>query len=297
MQKISIFFFILFFISVKISDEINAQTNSINLLWNKGEKVKYELVENIPDYDSLINWTTGKVISQIDNLMSESPVNYGRYVDNNYSEVRDELRQKLIKAMGYVRISDIFLLKDYYTMKSDVRYEIIAHADRAFYYPAIQQSGHFLGLVELNLYGKEGIAGIFYRDIEKVALTNYVQKDSKNMEYFDGLIIDTMTYKEFNPSIQMRIYDEDGILLYGPETVDKDALENYGVCEYTTSLSYAYNSPRSGTHIFYTIPYSITGRMNTYLVLNKKDAARLFANPRTVKFLNQSRVVIVKSPQ
>ncbi len=276
---------------------IFTQTIKISQLWNKGEKTKNELVEEIPEYDSFINWTTGKVISEINIPMDEGAVNYGRYIDNNNSMVRDDLRQKLIKAMGYVRISDIFLLKDYYSMKSDVRYEIITHADRAFYYPAVQKENQFLSMVELSLYGKNGIANIFYRDLEKVELTNYIQNDSKDLEYYDGLIIDTITYKEFNPSIQMRIFDEDGVLLYGPETVAKDALEKYGVCEYTTSLNYAFNSPRSGKRVFYTIPFDITGRMNTYFVLNNKDAARLFANPRTVRFLNQSRVVVVKSPQ
>jgi hypothetical protein len=265
--------------------------------WDKNDKTKFELVDEVPEYNSIINWTAGKVHTEVYVPAGEVSPNVGKYINNNYTQVKDELRQNLIKAMGYVRISDIFLLKDYYTMKSDVRYEIISYVDRAFYYPVVQKPGKFVGVVELPLFGKGGLANIFYRDIERVELTNYIQYNSRDQEYFEGLIIDTMGFNEFRPSLNMRIYDEDGVLLYGPETIDKTALEKSGVCEYTTSLVHAFNSPRCGSHVFYTLPFSLKGRMSTSFVLNNKDAARLFANPRTVSFLNQSRVIVVKSPQ
>ena len=245
----------------------------------------------------MIDWSGGKVHTEVKIPAGDTIPNIGKYLNNNTALIKDELRQNLIKAMGYVRISDIFLLKDYYAMKSDIRYEIISYADRAFYYPMLEKGGNYTGMVELNLYGKDGIAGIFFRDLERITPTNYIREDSQDLEYFDGLIIDMINYKEFNPSIQLRIYDQDDNLLYGPETVDKDALEKQGVCEYTATLKQAFNSPRSGSHIFYITPYEIKGRMNTYIVLNNKDAARLFASPRTVKLLNQGRVVVVKPPQ
>ncbi len=284
---------ILLFISTQIFQA--AQRNKSDY-WDKEEKQKIDLVEEVPDYNSIIDWTTGKVRTEVSITINEENPNIGKIVNNYDSLIKDELRQNLIKAMGYVRISDLYLLKDYYSIKSDVRYEIISYADRAVYYPMIQKGKTVLGMVELSLFGKNGIANIFFRDFEKKELTNYVQSETKEVEYFDGLIIDTLTYKDFNPSIQMRIFDEDGILLYGPETVDKIYLEKYGVCEYTTSLNYAFQSPRCGERIFYTIPYDITGKMNTSFILNNKDAARLFASPKTIKNINQSQVIVVKSP-
>ena len=178
-------------------------------------------------------------------------------------------------------------------MKNEIRYEIIANSDRAFYYPPTLLKNRFLGIVELNLFGKNGIANIFYRDVDKILVTNYVQLELKNMEYFDSLVLDTIVHESFKPSIKMRIFDQDGVLLYGPETVEKEPLENLGVCEYTTSLLQAFNSSRTGKRIFYIVPYSIRGKMNTDFVLHNKDAARLFANPKTMKFINQSRVIVV----
>lgn len=261
---------------------------------SKTDKNSAALIEEIPAYNSFINWTAGEVQTAVDMPMTEVSPNLGKTINRNYATIKDELRLNLIKAIGFVRISDIFQLKEYYSIKSDVRYEIVSKVDRAFYYPAVMANGKYSGRVKLDLYGKDGIASLFFRDIERIKPTNYVGEDKKDMEYFDGLILDMVSYPQFNPSIQMRIYDEDGNLLYGPETVNKDALEKTGVCEYTTSLSNAFVSPRSGHRVFYAIPFDIKGRMNTYIVLKNSDAARLFANPRTARYLNLSHVVVVK---
>ncbi len=270
--------------------------NTATETWNSASNSKSDLVENIPDYNSIIDWTAGIVRTEISIDIKEDSPNIGKIINDYESQVRDELRQNLIKAMGYVRVSDLYLLKDYYSIKNDVRYEIISYADKAVYYPMIEKEKTVYGIAELSIFGKNGIAAVFFRDLEKKELTNYVQPETKDTEYFDGLIIDTLSYKEFNPSIQMRIFDEDGILLYGPETVDKSYLEKLGICEYTTSLYNAFISPRSGERVFYTIPFSLTGKMNTSFVLNNQDAARLFANPKSVKKINESQVIVVKSP-
>lgn len=264
--------------------------------WDIDKNMKGDLIENVPEYNSIIDWTTGKVRTEVSISIQENNPNIGKIVNDYESQIRDELRQNLIKAMGYVRVSDLYLLKDYYSIKNDVRYEIISYADKAVYYPMIEKNRTVFGVAELKIFGHEGIADVFFRDLEKKNLTNYIQTESIQPEYFEGLIIDTLSYTEFKPSIQMRIFDEDGVLLYGPETVDKESLEKYGICEYTTSLNYAFMSPRCGERVFYTIPYSLTGKMNTGFILNNQDAARLFANPRTVSNIDQSRVIVVKSP-
>jgi hypothetical protein len=260
--------------------------------------LKNDLIEKVPEYSSIIDWTAGIVRTEISIPITEDSPNIGKIINDYESQLRDELHQNLIKAMGYVRVSDLYLLKDYYSIKSDVRYEIISYADKAVYYPMIEKGKTVSGVAELSIFGKNGIASVFFRDLEKRELTNYIQPESESadIEYFDGLIIDTLSFGEFNPSIQMRIFDEDGILLYGPETVEGPYLEKYGICEYTTSLNQAFNSPRCGERVFYTIPFSLSGKMNTSFVLNNQDAARLFANPKTVKKINQSRVIVVKSP-
>lgn len=266
---------------------------NLDRIWKPGLDDRSELVEAIPEYQSTINWSTGKVRTEVDLPASRVIPNIGKYMNNYSTEVREELRQNLIKAMGYVRVSDLFLLKDYYSMKNELRYEIIAFSDRAFYYPPIETKGRFRGIVELGLFGKSGLANLFYRDIDKAPLTNYIQSETGGMEYFDSIVIDTVVHDGFQPSIAMRIWDQDGVLLYGPETVDREALEEKGICEYTTSLTSALSSKRAGTKMFYIVPYALKGRMQTDFVLHNRDAARLFANPQTLKQIRQARVIVV----
>ncbi|OHD61998.1 MAG: hypothetical protein A2014_04575 [Spirochaetes bacterium GWF1_49_6] len=264
-----------------------------NFFWTKNEITSHELVEKIDTYNSMINWTTGKVRTEIALTIKLGNPNIGQLFSAYSEEIREQLRQNLIKALGYLRISAIFSLKDYYSQKNDIRFEIIDRVDSAFYYPPVQKNNQFHGIAELNLYGKDGLATLFYRDIEGVALpTNY--PSSSSSEYYDSIIIDTLIFKEFNPSIEMRIYDQDGRLLYGPEIVDKKVLNEKGICEFTTSLSYAFKSQRSGTKILYIMPIEVKGKSGTDLIIHNDDAAKIMANPLSVKALKQAQIVVVK---
>lgn len=268
---------------------------SEKFLWDPNDLKSGDLTESIDAYQTVINWSTGKIITETSEKLTYSDPNIGRQLKNLNIDIRSELRQNMIKALAFVRISDMFLLRDYYSLKSGVRFEIIATVDNAFFYPPVNRSGSFLGVGELNLYGKQGLARIFYRDIKRVKVTKYIQNPPpKGLESFDTLVLDTLIFKEFNPSIQMRIYDQDGTLIYGPETMDPTALKKHGVCYYTTSLSRAFSSPRGGKKFFYVIPYDIRGKMKTDFVLHNGDAARLLAHPDTIKALRQGHVIVVR---
>lgn len=272
-------------------------SNDVNqiFVWDERQIQSYELIEDIPDFSSYINWTTGKVRTQISIPFKYGNPNIGELINNYAAEMKALLRQNMIKALAYLRISDIFSLKDYYSQKSAIRFEIIDRVDSATFYPPLQKGNYFSGIVELNLYGKKGLATLFYRDIENLSIpTKYLQAETTTKEYYDSLIIDTIIYKDFKPSIQFRIYDTDGNLIYGPEIVDKQILNNEGICEYTTSLTHAFNSKRTGNKIFYLIPYAIKGKMKTDVVIHKEDAAQLLANPKTLEYLKKVKVVVVK---
>lgn len=255
----------------------------------------HELLEEIADYDSVINWSTGKVLTEATLSISYDDANIGRQFSKYTAEINTELKQKMLDALGYLRISDLYLLKDYYNRQSDLRYEIVATAENAFFYPPIIDEDECYGLVQLDLFGEEGLANLFYRDLYKSEQDTYLIEDiDEDTDYFDGLIIDMIACPEFMPSIQMRILDEDGNVLYGPETVVEDKLTELGVCEFTTSLRYAFSSDRVGNQIYYVMPLEVTGMYSNEIVLDNADAARLFSNPLTLSNLNQSQVIIVK---
>lgn len=295
LRKLSILLCILFVAASAYALPTETAELKEDFLWNSAERQSYEFAELIPAYNSYINWTTGKVRSELTIPLKYTDPNIGRLLNNYASEMRESLRQNLVKALGSLRIYDIFMLKDYYSRKSDIRFEIIAKVDAAFYYPPLQKNNQYLGIVELDLYGKNGLANLFYRDIERIKPPmKYLAMNQSEDAYYDTIIVDTILFNEFQPSIGMRIYDEDGNLLYGPETVDRTTLEEIGVCEFTSSLSYAFRSTRCGKNIFYIIPSAITGKMNTDIVINNEDAARLLGNAKSWDYLNQSKVIVVK---
>lgn len=275
---------------------LSSSMSDTELFWKKFAPAPQDLIEEIPEYSSSINWSSGKILTMVSLEQEFTSPNISTVMHHYEEAIRDELRQNLLKAMGSLRISELFLLRDYFSMKNELRTEIVAQSDRAFFYPATLARGNFYGMVELPLYGRNGLANLFYRNIEKIKVTNYIQENNPNLEYFDSLILDTTGYPQYKPSLQTRIYDQDGNLLYGPETVDSVWLEKQGVCGFTMSLERAFQSGRTGSHIYYLIPYSLKGRMNTDFVLHNKDAARLMANPRTIKFLSQGRVMVVVQP-
>jgi len=269
--------------------------NRTYFLWENAARTNTDLIESIPDYNSAINWSQGKVRTEVHIPVGPGSPNIGRYFSENNNIIRDQLQQELTRAIGYIRISDVYLLKDYYNSRNDLQGDIIYSIDNAFYFPIVQRGDEFVGVAEMNFFGPAGLSEIFSRSLIHADNTNYLKISENPSNAYDGLIIDTGSL-DYNPSMQMRIYDENGVLLYGPETIDRGILLKEGVCEYTTSLAKAFSSPRSGNNAFYTLPFSITGNMNCDFVINNEDAAIIFGNPSTLKAINSGNVVVVKNP-
>jgi hypothetical protein len=267
---------------------------SIDFFWDSEKASANEVIQKIPSSTSAINWTEGKVRCEIripytDNA---SP-NIGKTLAQIGSEIRTQLRSQLIKAMGYVRVSDIFLLRDYYSLQNQIRNELLETVEHAFYYPLVQEKGFMKGVAELDFYGENGIAPVFFRDMSKVSLTNFIQ-NSRDLLWYDTIIVDTFLYPEFLPSLHFRIYDTEGNLIYGPEVVSESVLQKKGVCRYVASLSAAFQREERGSKIFYVVPVGMRGKTPTEIIISKNDARKLLANAKTHETLRAGRVLVVK---
>ncbi len=280
---------------LSLTCRVTAATLDNSIMWEKGQDENFELTEKLERHSTIFNWTKGKIITELSLPVEHTDPNLGRQTSTQHSQIKKELKQNLINSLGALRISDLFQLKDYYNLKSDIRYEIIARTDQAFYYPPVEKKGMLYGKMELNIFGKDGIANLFYRSVDRQKLTKYSEENGPRVqEDFDTLILDTVSFPDFQPSINLRIFDQDGTLIYGPEIVEQTALFSKGICEYTTSLRYAFESPRCGEKVFYLIPFNIKGKMKTDLILHNEDAARLLANPKSMDILRQAKVIVVK---
>jgi len=262
--------------------------------WDIEKAKKTELLQPFPQYGSVINWTQGKIRSEVRVPFSpNSSPNIGKTRAQVESEVRSELRERLVKTMGYLQISDLFLLRDYYSLQSELRNELLETVNRALYYPLVQEGRFVKGVAELDFFGTGGIARVFFRDMSRVSLEEYIQKQ-RDLPWYDGVIVDMFLYPQFLPSFSFRIYDEDDHLIYGPEVVSETTLMREGVCGYVASLEAAFESPRLGKKIFYVVPIAVRGRNPTEVVVSRRDAKKLLANKKTHEALLDGRVIVVK---
>ncbi|URA10984.1 hypothetical protein [Thermospira aquatica] len=267
---------------------------SVDFFWDIQKAKSVEVVQSIPEYQSFINWTQGKIRSEVKlPYTPNADANIGKTRAKIESEIREELRERLMKTMGYIQISDIFLLRDYYSLQTQIRNELIEAANHAFYYPLVQEKGFMKGMAELDFFGPKGIAQIFFRDRNRISLSNYI-RNQRDILWYDGIVIDVFLYPQFLPSLQFRVYDEDDNLIYGPEVVDDTVLMERGVCQYVASLVAAFQSQRIGNRIFYVVPIAIKGRNPTEVVISRRDARKLLAHAQTHNALRSARVVVVK---
>ncbi len=251
------------------------------------------LIENIDSLGAKLDWTRG--IIQLEAKVGYNPTtpNIGKLYDEIKNEIDEELRSKIIKVLCRTKLSQTYYIGDFYNAKKDFKYEIANFVENSIFFPSIKEKNEYKGIVELPLYGEKSIVDIFFKNIQKIEPNNYID-ESRDLEYFDTLIIDLTPFSDFSPSIAPRIYDENNLLIYGPETVNYQIFRKNGLCLYTKSLSYALSSERCGKRIFYTIPKMVTGELKTDLVIFNEDAKKLLANRKTLNHLKNCNVIIVK---
>ncbi|MEJ5284668.1 MAG: hypothetical protein WHS77_06405 [Brevinematales bacterium] len=251
------------------------------------------LIENISSIDAEIDWTDGVIRIKASIPYTPRTQNIGRLFNEINNDISENLKGKILKALGVVKVSDNYYIKDYYNAYSDKRYQITEFVEKTVFYPTVKDKNEYKGSAELKLFDKESIVDIFFQNIKKVEPTNYLDL-SKDLEYYDTLVIDLSPYPDFSPSLAPRIYDEDGNLVFGPETVDYEIFKKTGLCFYTKTLSSAFSSPRTGKRIFYTMPKMIKGELNTDIVIFNEDAKKLLSNRKTLSYLKNCNVIIVK---
>ncbi|MCX7821137.1 MAG: hypothetical protein N2258_05615 [Brevinematales bacterium] len=257
------------------------------------ETTTKNLIENVSSIDAEIDWTEGVVRINTKIPYTPKTQNIGRIFDEINNEINDNLKSKVIKVLGGIKVADNYFVKDYYNAYTEKRYKLLEFVEKTVFYPSVKKNSEYQGSAELPLYGKDSIIDIFFQNLKKVEPTNYIDF-SKDLEYYDSVVIDLSPYPDFSPSLAPRIYDEDGVLVFGPETVDYEIFKKTGLCFYTKSLTAAFSSPRTGKRVFYIVPKDVKGELNTDIVIFNEDSKKLLSNRKTLTYLRNCNVIIVK---
>lgn len=111
-----------------------------------------------------------------------------------------------------------------------------------------------------------------------------------------GLILDATDFKEFRPSLEPRIYSDQGRLIYGPETIGSGCTVRRGLVRYFLSRERARQRGRLGIAPYYTHAAGTTGGRKNDLYLSSSDVLHLLGNKSARRALKSCAVAILVNP-
>ncbi len=120
-----------------------------------------------------------------------------------------------------------------------------------------------------------------------------IKKDTK-VEDYTGLIVDCRGL-ELMPALTVKIYDENGNVVYSESKIDGDYLfKMEGMVVYVNSEKEAKDlKDRIGTNPLMVKAKGIKGKLKTDVIISNSDAEKLLASPKSVEALKQCRVVFI----
>lgn len=108
-----------------------------------------------------------------------------------------------------------------------------------------------------------------------------------------SIIVDLSEFPDFNPSLEPRIYSDNGRLLFGPEVVSQTCSIKYGLVSWQTNESVAKRKKRAGSRPYYVYAGGILGSKKSDIFLQEKDVNRILANPGGRKAFRRCSVLFV----
>jgi len=259
------------------------------------DTLDHDLIEELPQFHSYINWTKGEVVTEYNIPITYNDYNIGRNVANLTDKLKDQLAECSIRAITKVRISSAFLLNDYFQRDKNVRFSLLSILYALQIENSIIKNSIITGTLTYPLFGVNSISELFYKNIKRRTITNYLQKTTVDSSYYDTIIIDMVMFKQFNPSIMPQLLDRTGNIVYSMATVNPDILEKRGIVYFVNSLTDALNHPIRGEKVAYIMPVETSGVYASDIVLFDEDIEKLYAQQKTLNSLYNGNVIIIHS--
>lgn len=253
-----------------------------------------DVIEYLPKFHSYINWSKGEIVTKYQTPITYNDPNIGRNIANLTEKLKNRLVECSIRAITKVRVSSIFSLDDYFQRDKDIRFRLLSilyslHVEN----PTIKNSS-ILGTLIYPLFGENSVSELFYKNIKRQVVTNYLKKATVDTIYYDTIIIDMVMFQQFTPSLMPQLLDQQGNVIYSMATVNPKILQKKrGVVYFVNSLTDALQHPARGKKIAYIMPAETTGNFSSDIVLFDEDVKKIFSQQRTLDFLNKGNVIII----
>lgn len=256
------------------------------------KKESFDLIDEFPEYNAFINWTTGELVTEYSIPITYTDPNIGRNTANFIEKLKEKLIFFTLGVLTKVRVTSSFLVGNFFNRHEETRFQILSTLYSLPIQNSVVKNARMYGSISFPLYGINSISEEFYKNIRSTRITNFLKKETIGTQVYDTLIIDTVMFPQFEASLMPRILDQQGTEIHSINTVDPQTLRRQGPVHYVTSITEAFNLPVRGNKVAYILPKSLEG--TTDLILFDSDIQRIYAQMRTVDQLRQGRVIIIK---
>ena len=252
-----------------------------------------DMVESLPEYHSIINWTKGIVVTDYSVPITYNDLNIGRNMGDLLDQLKEKIIQFTIGAVIKIRVSSVFSFNDFFQNNETIRFKVLSILYSLPIENSVVKDSTMFGRVTVPLFGPNSLTESLYQNIRFKEVTNYLTKETAATQNYDTLIIDMVMFPQFTASLMPRILDHKGEVVYSIETIEPAILYNNGPIQFVTSITEALNHPIRGNKVAYILPKSTVGASSSDIALFEEDVLKIFGQQRTINQLKKGRVIVI----
>ncbi|MGL4394293.1 MAG: hypothetical protein ACRCS8_03620 [Brevinema sp.] len=260
---------------------------------NNDKRDSKDVIQEFPEFHAHINWSKAQVVTEHQIPVSYNDPNIGRNVATLTHRLKRQLSDFMYSAVKKVQVSSVFFVDDFLKRDPQIEVNIMSRLLALNVRNNVVRDSYVRGQMVFPLYGADSLSEPFYQNIKQTRVTNYLQREAVSSVHFDTLIIDMVMFEKFQATLMPRVIDQNGNLLHGVETLDRNTLSRQGPVHYVSSVRDAFAHPARGENVAYILPENVSGFLNSDIVLFNADARRIFSQQRTINALQKGNVIII----
>lgn len=252
-----------------------------------------------------INWTTGIVRAMgLGDPLKKDSDNPSAYSAKALSEAKNNARHNLLEIVKEIRINSRGQVGKYAANSNTIMAqlkEIVYKAEEVEKIRKYMSDGTVEVYLQLSMY--RGFAQLILpqeiKQIESVrqmavggGTTSSKSHEISPSKSYTGLVVDARNIS-VNPSIALRLLDEDGKEVYGAKFASREFAVQKGMSGYLKDINSAKKNSRVGNHPLSVKGLRTTGPGNSDIIISNADASILRSSSEHLAFLKKCKVIIV----
>jgi len=247
------------------------------------------LVERISDSNGWINWERQVVKAKGVGVMPGDCESEAQAVLMARAAATADAYRNLASTLHGVRVSGETYVRNFITESDEIRIKVEGLVRGAQIVSERQLSDRtYEVIMQAPLVGEKGLIA----ELASKLLPEAKKSSAAEGGDFTGLIIDCRGL-DVKPSMSPKVYDPDGLEVYGTLQVSPDYAIEVGIAAYPRTMEQALKSPRAGAHPLVVKAVGSGPKYKTDVVVSAADAQRIREADSRSGFLSQCKVCIL----